>query len=164
MVGVNLADMLRSLYWIPCKTKRWYQKTFWHLIHMAKINAWLLYRPHFHWNEKTHKDQKSMLQFSLDLSEALIFANKVNPSSSKERSPERWSSEAPTTGKSLLKHCLSPVFVLAKSHICQALLPTKIDADYAVWPAECSASHTRPFSVHWLIATVLLISMQNHRK
>ena len=99
MVGVNLADMLRSLYWIPCKTKRWYQKTFWHLIHMAKINAWLLYRPHFHWNEKTHKDQKSMLQFSLDLSEALIFANKVNPSSSKERSPERWSSEAPTTGK-----------------------------------------------------------------
>ena len=28
MGGVDLADMLLSLYRIPCKTKRWYQKIF----------------------------------------------------------------------------------------------------------------------------------------
>ena len=82
MGGVDLADMLLSLYRIPCKTKRWYQKIFWHLIDMAKINAWILYRRHFPQTGKPHKDQKSLLQFSL--------ANKVTPSSSRGR---------PTTGK-----------------------------------------------------------------
>ena len=66
---------------------------------MAKINAWILYRRHFRKNGKLHKDQKSLLQFSLELSDALILANKVNPSSSKGRPPKRRSLEAPTTGK-----------------------------------------------------------------
>ena len=96
MGGVNLADMLLSLYRIPCKTKRWYQKIFWHLIDMAKINAWILYRRHFRQNGKSHKDQKSLLQFSPD---ALIIANKVNPYSSRGRPPKRRCLEVPTTGK-----------------------------------------------------------------
>ena len=41
MGGVDLVDMLLSLYQIQCKTKRWYQKIFWHLIDMesAKQSA-----------------------------------------------------------------------------------------------------------------------------
>ena len=59
---------------------------------------------------------------------------------------------------------LSPIFVLTKSHTGQALLQTKIDADYAVWPTECTVPNTRSASVYWLIATVSLISIQNQRQ
>ena len=56
------------------------------------------------------------------------------------------------------------MFVLIKSHIGQALLPTKIDADYAARPAEYNVANVKSFSVYWLIATVSLISIQNHRQ
>ncbi len=46
MGGVDLADMLIAAYHIPMKTRRWYIKIFWHLIDMANVNAWLLYRRH----------------------------------------------------------------------------------------------------------------------
>ena len=151
MIGVGLADMLLSLHQIPWKTKRWYQKIFWHLTDMTKINVWTLYRRHICQNGKSHNNNKSLLQFSLELLDALILANKVNPSGSRRRFPKRRSLEAPTTGKIPLKHCLSPMFVLIKSHIGQALLPTKIDADYAIWPAECNVPNPRSFSVYWLI-------------
>ena len=82
MGGVNLTDILLSLYQTPGKTKRWYQKIFWHLIDITKINAWVLYRRHFRQNGKPHKNHKSLLQFSLELSDALILASKVNLSSS----------------------------------------------------------------------------------
>ena len=97
MGGVDLADMLLSLYRISCKTKRWYQNIFWHLIDMAKISAWIL---HFRQNGKSHKDQKSLLQFNFfELSDALILASTVNPSISRGRPPKRRSLEAPTTGE-----------------------------------------------------------------
>ena len=98
---------------------------------MAKINAWILYLRHFRQNGKPHKNQKSFLQFSLEPSDALIIANKVNPSSSRGRPPKRRSSESPTTGKKPTQALLSPMFVLIKSQIGQALLTTKIDAHYA---------------------------------
>ena len=84
-------------------------KRFWHLIHMAKINAGILYRRHFCQNGKPHKNHKSLLQFSLELSDALIFANKVNPSSSSGRpqNEEVWRHlprVAPTTYSSIAFH------------------------------------------------------------
>ena len=88
MGGVNLADMLLSLYRIRCKTKCWHQMIFWHLIDMAKVSAWILYCRHFRQNGKLLKDQKSLLQFNIELSDTLILTNKVNPSSSRERSPQ----------------------------------------------------------------------------
>ena len=131
---------------------------------MTMINAWIKYRRHFRQNGKPYKDQKSLLQFSLELSDALILANKVNPSSSRGQPPLRRSLEVPTTVKSLLKHWLSPMFFLVKFHIGQALLPTKIDADYGVWPVECNVPNARFFSVYWLIATVSLIPIQNYKQ
>ena len=46
MGGFDKADQLISLYRIKIKTKRWHIKIFWHLVDMAKLNAWLLYRRH----------------------------------------------------------------------------------------------------------------------
>ena len=70
MGGVDLADMLITLYRIPCKTKRWYQKIFWHLVDIAKVNAWLLYRRHYQQYEDATKNQKSLLVFSSEIAEA----------------------------------------------------------------------------------------------
>ena len=78
---------------------------------MAKISAWILYRSHFLQNGKSYKDQKSLLQFSLELSDALILVNKVNPSSSRGRPPKQRSLEVPTTGK-------KPIQVLPVTEVC----------------------------------------------
>ena len=153
---VDLVNMLVSLYQVPCKTKHWYQKIFWHLIDMAQTNAWIRYYWYFCQNVKPHKNQKSLLQFSLELSDVLILANKVNPSSSRRRPPQNkevW--RLLPQVKSLLKQCLSPmfvliklpIFVLIKLHIGKALMSAKIDADYPVWTAECNVPNARSFSV-----------------
>ena len=99
MGGVHLADMLIPLYRIPCKTKRWYQKIFWHLIDIAKMNACLLYRRHYQQYEDVAKNQKSLLVFSFETAEALIHSNKVTPCSSRGRPPKRRSTEPVTKGK-----------------------------------------------------------------
>ena len=99
MGGVDLADLLIALYRIPCKTKRWYQKIFWHLVDIAKVNAWLLYRLHYQQYEYATKNQKSLLVFSSEIAEVLIHSNKVTPCSSRGRPPKRRSTEPVTRGK-----------------------------------------------------------------
>ena len=131
---------------------------------MAKISAWILYLRHFHQNRKPHKAYKCLLQFSLGLSDALILANKVNSSRSRGGSQNKDVWRHLPWVKIVLKHCLLAMFILIKLHIGQALLPKKVNADYAVRPAECNIPNARSFSVYWLIPTVLLISMQNHRQ
>ena len=59
MRNVDLMDILLSLYRIPFKTMRWYQKIFWHLIDMTKINAWVLHYCHFCEDGKPYKGQKN---------------------------------------------------------------------------------------------------------
>ena len=110
MGRVDLADMLLSFYRIPCKTKRWHQKIFWHLSDMTKINAWILYRRHFRQNGKPHKNHVAP-QLSLELSDHLILTNKVNPSISRRGPSTRRSLEAPTTGK-------NPTQALPVSDVC----------------------------------------------
>ena len=99
MGSVDLVVMLLSLYRITCKTKCWNQKIFWHLTDMAKISAWILHRRHFRQNGKPRKNQKCLLQFILELSDALILTNKVNPFSSRRRHPIRRSLKAHSMGK-----------------------------------------------------------------
>ncbi len=77
MGGVDLADMLIAAYRIPMKTRRWYIKIFWHLIDMAKVNAWLLYRRHCDQLKIPKKPRLHLLDFILEISEALICANKA---------------------------------------------------------------------------------------
>ena len=77
MGGVDLADMLIALYRIEVKTMRWYVKIFWHLVDIAKVNAWLLYRRHYEQAGKPKKYEKSLLEFTTDIADALMHANKV---------------------------------------------------------------------------------------
>ena len=43
MGGVDLCDMLISLYLTNIKTKRWYIKILFHCVDISKVNAWNLY-------------------------------------------------------------------------------------------------------------------------
>ena len=99
MGGVDLADMLIALYRIPCKTKRWYQKIFWHLIDIAKVNAWILYRRHANQRQVPSKDQKSLLVFSSKIADALIHANKVVQPNCRGRPSKRKSVDPIPRGK-----------------------------------------------------------------
>ena len=76
MGGVDLADMLIALYRIEVKTKRWYIKVFWHLVDIAKLNAWILYKSHYKQYGYPLKKMKSLVVFSKELADSLIHANK----------------------------------------------------------------------------------------
>ncbi|KAF9408381.1 hypothetical protein HW555_011918 [Spodoptera exigua] len=65
MGGVDLADMLISLYKIPLKTRRWYLSIFAQLIDISINNAWLLYR-------QNKNKEKSLKEFRLDIFESLV--------------------------------------------------------------------------------------------
>ena len=94
MDGVNLADMLISLYHVEVKTRRWYIKVFWHLVDIAKVNAWILYRHHCKEYGLPGNKNKSLLIFSQEIAEGLIHANKATtPGSSRGRPSKRKSVE-----------------------------------------------------------------------
>ena len=99
MGGVDLADMLIALYRVEVKTKRWYVKVFWHLVDIAKVNAWILYRRHYQQYGLPQKKQKSLLIFSQEVAESLIHANKVAVRTSRGRPSKRKSVEIRPGGK-----------------------------------------------------------------
>lgn len=70
MGGVDLADMLISLYRIPLKTKRWYMIIFAQLLDICLNNAWLLHRKVY--------PTKPLKQFRLEVYESLIKKNRRN--------------------------------------------------------------------------------------
>ena len=102
MGGVDLADMLIALYRIKVKTRRWYQKIFWHCIDIAKVNAWLLYRRHSNQTKVPKRKQLSLLKFTTAIAEGLISANKVQPEETPGRPgrpPKRKSTDVETPVK-----------------------------------------------------------------
>ena len=133
MGAVDLADMLIALYRIPCKTKRWYQKIFWHLVDIATVNAWLLYRRHYQQYEDTTKNQKSLLAFSSEIAEALIHSNNVTPCSSRGRPPKRLSTEPVTRDKKpTVYHYTYMTFVMIRLDIGQKCKKIKTDVVYVI--------------------------------
>jgi hypothetical protein len=75
MCPVDLADMLISIYRIPCRTKRWYVKIFWHLVDLAKVNAWILYRRHLQQRQERAPSKsdksKTLLEFSSEIADKI---------------------------------------------------------------------------------------------
>ena len=99
MGGVDLAHMLIALYHIEVKTTRWYIKVFWHMVDIAKVNAWLLYRHHQNQLGVPKKRQKTLLTFSKEIADGLLFANKsVNENGKNRGRPKRQSIEVARPG------------------------------------------------------------------
>lgn len=61
MGGVDLVDMLISVYRTNIKAKRWYLKVLFHCLDIAKVNAWLLYRRHREQMNAPKKQELSLL-------------------------------------------------------------------------------------------------------
>lgn len=68
MGGVDLSDMLISLYRIPFKSRRWYLNIFSQLVDICINNGWLLYRKHY---GLKHVQSKPLKIFQHDLVVAL---------------------------------------------------------------------------------------------
>ena len=93
MFGVDLADMLISLYRISVKTKRWYIKIFWHMIYVAKVNSWLLYKRHCRQKGSPANRQLTLLRFTLQFSDALIAEAKSQESPKQPGRPPKRKSQ-----------------------------------------------------------------------
>lgn len=77
MGNVDLHDMLVELYRTDIRSKRFYLRIIFHLVDMAVVNSWLLYRRHC--SQLNIKKYETLLIFKLDLAHALIMSgeNKV---------------------------------------------------------------------------------------
>ena len=77
MGGVDLSDMLISLYRTSITSKRWYLKVLFHCGDIAKVNAWLIYRRYCNQLEVPKKSQISLLKFTMAISSALTKSTTV---------------------------------------------------------------------------------------
>jgi len=91
MGGVDLHDMLVEIYRIDIRSKRFYLRIIFHLIDMAIVNSWILYRRHC--KQLGIKKFDPLVNFKSDIAHALILSgkNKVKkrgkPSSSNSTTP-----------------------------------------------------------------------------
>ncbi|CAF1660588.1 unnamed protein product, partial [Adineta ricciae] len=72
MGGVDLCDMLVSLYRINIRSKKYYMKILFHLIDLSIVNGWLLYRRHCSQFRLPKNEIISLLQFRIKVAEALL--------------------------------------------------------------------------------------------
>ena len=79
MGGVDLIDMLISLYRINIRSKKYYMKIIFHLIDLSLVNAWLLYRRHCVQSKVKRKDIMSLLSFRIHVAESLLQSSPPPP-------------------------------------------------------------------------------------
>ncbi len=74
MGGVDLADMLMELYRIDVRSRKYYMRIVYYCIDLCLVNAWLFYRRHCF--QKNVKKPMSLLDFRMNVADALMGANK----------------------------------------------------------------------------------------
>ena len=72
MGGVDLIDMLISLYRINVRSKKYYMKIIFHLIDLSLVNAWLLYRRHCFQVKVPKNKIMPLLTFRINVAETLL--------------------------------------------------------------------------------------------
>lgn len=83
MGGVDLADMFAALYRIDIRPRRWYLRILYYLIDLSLVNGWLLYRRHL--NQKQEKKYMPLLDFRVQVADALIKVGKQADLNSRKR-------------------------------------------------------------------------------
>lgn len=87
MGGVDLIDMLISLYRINVRSKKFYMKIIFHLIDLSLVNAWLLYRRHCSQFKMKKKDVMSLLSFRVNVAGSLLRSSPPPPLPAKRGRP-----------------------------------------------------------------------------
>ena len=86
MGGVDLCDMLMSLYGIKLGTKNWYIHLVYYCIGLSIVNGWLLYKRHAFKNQAKKIDIMSLLDFHSRIALSLLQENKVAAKRGRPRS------------------------------------------------------------------------------
>ena len=96
MGGIDLFDMMFTLYKRQIKSRRWYLYLFYHPLTMVMANAWFLYQ----WESKSLKKNKplQMKEFQIQAATSLMCQRKgtlwssisTGPTSSQEASSSAW--------------------------------------------------------------------------
>jgi hypothetical protein len=79
MGGVDLADQLLSYYRVHIKTKKWYRHVFFHLLSVAVVNSWLLYRRDCDFEKMPQQQRIPLIKFQMKIAESLIRCGKAVP-------------------------------------------------------------------------------------
>ena len=79
MGGVDLADCMIALYRISIKSKKYYHRLVFHMIDMALLNSWLLYRRDCDRLLIPYRQQDNFCTFKSKVSNSLCFTNKNLP-------------------------------------------------------------------------------------
>ena len=77
--GIDLLDMITSLYKYSLKSRRWYLYVFWHTVTVALVTAWLLYRRHQGQQDQDQPTKQALRRFQATVAGCLT---------SVERGPE----------------------------------------------------------------------------
>ena len=85
MGGVDLFDMLMSMYRVDHKSTKWYRRIFFWVINVSIVNGWLLYRRHSSQRLVPVKEQLDLIEFTTVVSQSLIFRNKLHSYFSRKR-------------------------------------------------------------------------------
>lgn len=77
MGGIDLLDALCAGYRYRMKSRRWYIYLFWHMVTLASINAWLLYRRNFKALQLPKKQFLKRRRFQAIVASSLIMINTI---------------------------------------------------------------------------------------
>ena len=87
MGGVDLNDMLLSLYHIKLGTRKWYMQIFFYLVKVAVTNGWLLYRRHIREFYSPNAPYMPLLEFRAQVANGLTQAGKLPAQATAKRGP-----------------------------------------------------------------------------
>lgn len=119
MGGVDLSDMLVSLYRTEIGTKRFYIRVFYYFLDVSVVNAWLLYRKHCRKVGVPQKNIKKLLQFRADIAQVLVLstnyplvAKRGRPSASPASSIDSRTIRTPTS----VRRSVAPPLDIVRQH------------------------------------------------
>lgn len=130
MGGVDLNDMLVSLYRINIRSKKYYMKLIFHLIDECIVNGWLLYRRHCSQLRVPKTEIRSLLEFRVDVADALLKSTVATPTKRRGR---------PVTQQLLKRDRAGPTRVLPAR---MPLAAVRLD-DSNHWPIVTSKGRCR---------------------
>lgn len=95
MGGVDLCDMLMSMYRIRHRSTKYYMHMIFYCISVAVVNGWLLYCRHLTQRNVPHKNHMSLMMFQTEIAVGLCKAGKSSAAAAAARPHCRTSSTSP---------------------------------------------------------------------
>ena len=112
MGGVDLSDMIMSLYRISIRSKRWYLRFLYYLIDLSIANGWLLHRRHL--TQMGVKKYTTLFDFRTEVADSLIKVGKSADLTSRKRGRplledvEQAQAQLPYPGRPPTKRAVAP--------------------------------------------------------